>query len=73
MNMQDKIGSLAPGLLADIVAFDGNPLDVLVEILSDLGVIRRRHDRLYVHHRRDVVMRPNRGGHRDLLVRKRVK
>ena len=26
MNMQDQIGSLAPGLQADIIAFDGNPL-----------------------------------------------
>ena len=26
MNMQDRIGSLAPGLEADIVGFDGNPL-----------------------------------------------
>jgi imidazolonepropionase-like amidohydrolase len=26
LNMQDQIGSIAPGLQADIVAFDGNPL-----------------------------------------------
>ena len=26
MNMGDQIGSLAPGLQADIVGFDGNPL-----------------------------------------------
>src|SRR5580692_11516410 len=26
MNLQDEIGSLAPGMLADIVAFDGDPL-----------------------------------------------
>ena len=26
MNMGDQIGSIAPGLQADIVAFDGNPL-----------------------------------------------
>ena len=26
MNMQDQIGSLAPGMQADIVGFDGNPL-----------------------------------------------
>jgi imidazolonepropionase-like amidohydrolase len=26
MNMGDRIGSIAPGMQADIVAFDGNPL-----------------------------------------------
>ena len=25
--MQDKIGTLAPGMEADIIAVDGNPLD----------------------------------------------
>jgi imidazolonepropionase-like amidohydrolase len=34
MNMQDQIGSLAPGLQADIIAFDGNPL-------QDVNAVRR--------------------------------
>jgi imidazolonepropionase-like amidohydrolase len=34
MNMQDQIGSIAPGLQADIIAFDGNPL-------TDVTAVRR--------------------------------
>jgi imidazolonepropionase-like amidohydrolase len=34
MNLQDQIGSLAPGLQADIIAFDGNPL-------QDVNAVRR--------------------------------
>jgi imidazolonepropionase-like amidohydrolase len=34
MNMQDQIGSIAPGLQADIIGIDGNPL-------QDITVVRR--------------------------------
>jgi imidazolonepropionase-like amidohydrolase len=34
MNLQDQIGSLTPGLQADIIAFDGNPL-------QDVNAVRR--------------------------------
>lgn len=34
MNMQDQIGSLGPGMQADIIAFDGNPL-------QDVTAVRR--------------------------------
>ena len=34
MNLQDKIGAIAPGLEADIIALDGNPLD-------DITAVRR--------------------------------
>ena len=34
MNLQDQIGSIAPGLQADIIAVDGNPL-------TDITAVRR--------------------------------
>jgi imidazolonepropionase-like amidohydrolase len=34
MNLQDQIGALAPGMQADIIAFDGNPL-------QDVTAVRR--------------------------------
>jgi imidazolonepropionase-like amidohydrolase len=45
LGMADQIGSLAPGMEADIVATDGNPLD-------DIAAVRRvefvmKHGRVY--------------------------
>jgi len=40
LNMQDQIGSLAPGMQADIVATDGNPLDDIATVRRVVFVMR---------------------------------
>jgi imidazolonepropionase-like amidohydrolase len=49
MNMEDQIGSIAPGLQADIIAFDGNPLQDatavrrVVFVMKGGAVFENRH------------------------------
>ena len=40
LNMQDQIGSIAPGLQADIIATDGNPLDNIANVRRLVFVMR---------------------------------
>ncbi|HEV2388623.1 MAG TPA: amidohydrolase family protein [Candidatus Acidoferrales bacterium] len=40
MNLQDQIGSIAPGLDADIIAVDGNPLDDITAVRRVVFVMR---------------------------------
>jgi imidazolonepropionase-like amidohydrolase len=40
LNMQDQIGTIAPGMQADIVATDGNPLDDIASVRRVVFVMR---------------------------------
>ena len=40
MNLQDQIGSIAPGMQADIIAFDGNPLQDVTAVRRVLFVMK---------------------------------
>jgi imidazolonepropionase-like amidohydrolase len=40
MNLQDKVGAIAPGLEADIIALDGNPLEDITAVRRVVFVMR---------------------------------
>ena len=40
MNLQDQIGSIAPGLQADIIAVEGNPLTDITSVRRVVFVMR---------------------------------
>ena len=40
LGMQDQIGSIAPGLQADVIATDGNPLDDITNVRRVVFVMR---------------------------------
>jgi imidazolonepropionase-like amidohydrolase len=40
MGWEDRVGSLAPGLYADLVAVNGNPLDDITTLESPSSVMK---------------------------------
>ena len=60
MNLQNEIGSIAPGLRADIIALDGNPLDDITSVrrvafvMKD-GVVYKNVMREHIPHYADVT------------------
>jgi len=55
LRMDDKVGSLEVGKLADIVVLDGNPFDVEPAEIAGIGVVSTMMDGRFTHREGDTI------------------